>query len=126
MLLSALAVGTGAFIGACVRWALGLGLNAFFPAIPLGTLVANLSGGFLAGVAAALFMQLPAIAPEWRLFVLTGFLGGLTTFSTFSVEVFALIAREQWWMAMGAASLHLLGSLLLTGLGFYTVYLLRG
>src|SRR5262245_19644491 len=114
-------IGIGAALGAWLRWVLGLWLNAVFTAIPLGTLAANLIGGYLVGVAVMVFHLNTSIAPEWRLFAVTGFLGGLTTFSSFSAEVVALIRSEAWAMAAAAASLHLFGSLLMTGLGIYTI-----
>lgn len=121
-----LSVGVGAAVGAWLRWWLGLKLNPLFPTVPLGTLAANLIGGFLVGLAIAFFNQHPGVPPETRLLVITGFLGGLTTFSTFSAEVVNLIGREQYLWALGAASAHLGGSLLLTGLGIITFKLLSG
>lgn len=115
--LPVLAVFGGAGCGALLRWWLGGWLNPVFPTIPLGTVAANLIGGFLVGVASAFFAHNSALAPEWRLLVITGFLGGLTTFSTFSAEVVTLIGRQEHWWALGAASLHLFGSLVLTGFG---------
>ena len=112
-----LAVGGGAAIGAWLRWGLGIALNPVFPTLPLGTLAANLIGGLLVGLAGAFFSHHGGLAPEWRLLVITGFLGGLTTFSTFSAEVVALIARQQYGWAFGTASLHLAGSLMLTAVG---------
>ena len=120
------AIGIGAALGAWLRWGLGLWLNATFASVPLGTLAANLSGGYLVGVAVAFFAQHPGLAPEWRLFAITGFLGALTTFSTFSAEVFTLISRGQAGWAVATAGLHLLGSLAMTGLGVWTYSLLRG
>jgi len=122
--LSILAVFGGAGCGALLRWALGGWLNPLFPAIPLGTLAANLVGGLLIGLAAAFFASNAALAPEWRLLVVTGFLGGLTTFSTFSMEVVALIARHEYLWALGAAGAHLFGSLALTGVGFLVAHAL--
>ena len=84
---------------------------------PLGTLAANLLGGLLVGVASSFFLHNSSLAPEWRLLVITGFMGGLTTFSTFSVEVVSLLARQQFLWALGAASVHLFGSLAMTALG---------
>ena len=114
---STLAVFGGAGCGALLRWWLGGWLNPIFPTIPLGTLAANLIGGLLVGVASAFFAHNTALPPEWRLLIITGFMGGLTTFSTFSVEVVTLIGRQEHWWALGAASVHLVGSLILTGIG---------
>ena len=115
--LPILAVFGGAGCGALLRWQLGLQLNSVFPTLPLGTLTANLIGGLLVGLASAWFTHHGGLAPELRLLVITGFLGGLTTFSTFSAEVVTLIARQEYAWALGTASLHLLGSLALTALG---------
>lgn len=119
------AIGIGAAVGAWLRWGLGLALNALYPAIPLGTLAANLLGGYLIGLALAWFALHPGLAPEWRLLIVTGFLGGLTTFSTFSAEVFTLLARSQVGLAITAMGLHVAGSLSMTGLGVLTIKLLR-
>jgi CrcB protein len=115
------AVGLGAALGAWLRWLLGVRLNPLFPTVPLGTLAANLVGGYLVGVAVAFFAQNEGLSPEWRLFAITGFLGGLTTFSTFSAEVVTLLSRGQLSWAMATAFAHLAGSLLLTALGIATV-----
>ena len=112
-----LAVGIGAALGAWLRWALGYLLNALFPALPPGTLAANLIGGFLIGVAVAYFAAHPHLAPEWRLFAITGFLGGLTTFSTFSAESVSLLQQARYAMAASHTALHLAGSLLATFAG---------
>lgn len=111
------AIGVGAALGAWLRWGLGLLLNPVFPTMPLGTLTANLLGGYLIGVAITYFAHNASLPPEVRLFAITGFLGGLTTFSTFSGEVFTLLSRGQYAWALGAAGTHLLGSLTMTGLG---------
>lgn len=121
-----LSVGVGAALGAWLRWWLGVKLNPAFPTLPLGTLAANLIGGYLVGIAIAYFNQHPGLPPEVRLLVITGFLGGLTTFSTFSAEVVSLFGREEYLWAFGAASAHLIGSLLLTALGIMTVKWLVG
>jgi CrcB protein len=121
-----LAIGFGAAFGAWLRWGLGLWLNPLFPTLPYGTLAANLIGGYLVGVAIAYFAQHPGLPPEWRLFAITGFLGGLTTFSTFSAEVFTLISRNQLGWALTSASAHLFGSLAMTALGVWTFKLIRG
>jgi fluoride exporter len=115
------AIGFGAAVGAWLRWGLGLWLNPLFPTMPLGTLAANLIGGYLVGAAVTVFHLHVDLAPEIRLLLITGFLGGLTTFSTFSAEVVALIQRSEYAWAAGAASLHLFGSLLMTGLGIWTI-----
>ena len=114
------AVALGAVAGAWLRWMLGLGLNALFVPIPPGTLSANLIGGYVIGVAVALFTQVPGLAPEWRLFIITGFCGGLTTFSTFSAEITALLQREQFALFAGAIAAHVFGSLSMTLLGIYS------
>jgi fluoride exporter len=111
------AVSIGASLGALLRWWLGMTLNAHFPAIPPGTLAANLLGGYVVGVAMALFATYTAVAPEWRLLVITGFCGGLTTFSTFSAEVVALVQLNRFVSAAGAILVHVSGSLVMTLLG---------
>ena len=116
-----LATGCGAFLGACLRYLLGLGLNSIFPTIPMGTLAANLLGGLIMGVTMALFTQFQALAPELRLFVTTGFLGGLTTFSTFSAETVTLLLRREYAWSFGIIGLHLIGTLGMTLLGFFCV-----
>ena len=126
MVLSFAAVGLGAAIGAWLRWGLGLWLNPLAPSLPLGTLAANLIGGYLIGLAIAYFAQHPGLSPEARLFVITGFLGGLTTFSTFSAEVFTLLSRAQYAMGLLAVGAHLIGSLAMTGLGVWTFRFLKG
>lgn len=90
-----------------MRWWLGLTLNSYFPSIPRGTLVANLIGGYIIGVAVAFFASSTSLAPEWRLFIITGFCGGLTTFSTFSSEILALLQQGQSFGACSAAVLIL-------------------
>ncbi len=111
------AVGVGAAVGAWLRWVLGQFLNALFPAIPPGTLAANLVGGYVVGAAIAYFSQAPGVAPEWRLLIITGFCGGLTTFSTFSAELATLLAAGRWTLLAGAVALHVGGSLAMTLLG---------
>ena len=112
-----MAVGIGAVLGAWLRWALGLGLNTVLPNLPLGTLVANLAGGFVIGVAVEAFVQHPVLAPEIRLFLITGFLGSLTTFSAFSAESVAMLQRGQFGWATLHIVLHLAGSIIMTVLG---------
>ena len=117
--LSMLVVFGGAGCGALLRWWLGGLLNPVFPTLPLGTLAANLIGGLLVGAASAYFTQHTSLPTEWRLLVITGFLGGLTTFSTFSLEVVTLIGRQEYAWALGTAGAHLFGSLALTMLGIF-------
>ena len=119
------AISVGASLGALLRWWLGLMLNPYFPAIPPGTLTANLIGGYVVGVAVAFFATYAAIAPEWRLLVITGFCGGLTTFSTFSAELVTLMQQGRLLWALGAAAAHLIGSVLMTLAGIGTVLWLR-
>lgn len=112
-----LAVGGGAAAGAWLRWWLGLLLNPVFPTLPLGTLAANLLGGWLMGLALGFMSHFEALTPELRLFVTTGFLGGLTTFSTFSAETATLITREQYGWTAALVAGHVVGSVLMTLLG---------
>ncbi len=114
--LSLLAVGSGAAVGAWLRWGLGLLFNPVFPTLPLGTLAANLLGGFIMGVAMAVAEPL-GLTPATRLFVTTGFLGGLTTFSTFSAETVTLFFRLEYGWSCVAIVAHVAGSLLMTGTG---------
>lgn len=116
------AVGAGAVLGAWLRWGLGLMLNV--SAFPFGTLVANLLGGFLVGLALAIFVITPPQS-ELRLFIMTGALGGLTTFSTFSAEAFTLLQKQQYAVASIHVFSHVLGSLAMTALGFWIVYSLK-
>lgn len=117
MSTAVLAIGLGAALGAVLRWLLGLWLNALWPSVPPGTLAANLIGGYLVGVAIVFFLQHADLPPAWRLFVITGFLGGLTTFSTFSAEVTRLLLDGRLGVALLAMAAHLLGSLLATWAG---------
>jgi fluoride exporter len=126
MLNSILAISAGASLGAVLRWLLGMSLNAMFPTVPPGTLAANLIGGFFIGLAIPVFINNPWLASEWRFFVITGFLGSLTTFSTFSAEVTTLLQQGRWFWAVGAISVHVLGSLIMTMLGLATASALKG
>jgi len=119
--LNFLAVGLGAALGAWCRWLLGLALNPLFIALPLGTLAANVIGGYLVGVAVGVFHLNTHFPLAWKLFAITGFLGGLTTFSTFSAEVVERLLAGQPAMAIGLAMVHLAGSLTATWLGLLTV-----
>jgi CrcB protein len=118
---SILAIAIGAALGALLRWHLGNRLNSLFPFLPPGTLVANLIGAYVIGVAMAFFSSYPAISPEWRLLVVTGFCGGLTTFSTFSWEIADLLRQGQLLRGAGAIAGHVFGSLLMTFAGIGTV-----
>ena len=118
-------IAAGASIGALLRWALASRFNPASPQLPLGTLTANLLGGYLVGVAVAYFAQRPDLPIEVRLFVITGFLGGLTTFSTFSAEVITQLQNGQPLAAVLTALTHMLGSFALTALGIATVAWLR-
>lgn len=116
-----LAVGTGAAIGAWLRWGLGVGLNTLLPNLPLGTLVANLVGGFFIGAVVEWFVQQGPLPPELRLFLITGLLGGLTTFSSFSAEAVGLLTAARYgWMALLVSS-HVIGSIAMTVMGMLFV-----
>ena len=121
-MLPVIAICIGASLGALARWGLGLWLNPV-ALLPLGTLAANLLGGYLVGICVAVFSALPQLDPVWRLTLVTGFLGALTTFSSFSAEVVAMLMQQRYALALGTAALHLLGSLLLTVAGIKTASL---
>jgi len=118
--LSWAAVGLGAALGAWLRWALATWLNTITAQVQLGTLLANLAGGYLIGLLLGLFGAMPNLAPEWRLFAITGFLGGLTTFSTFSGEAMVLLQRQEYGWALAHSALHLVGSIACCIAGFAT------
>lgn len=117
MLRAILVISIGSSLGALLRWVLGIRLNALYPAIPPGTLAANTIGGFVVGLAVAYFADMRDLSPEWRLLVITGFCGGLTTFSTFSAEVVALLQEGDLPRAAAAIGLHLVASFAATILG---------
>ena len=125
MLYSIVAISIGASLGALLRWVFALFLNASTPSVPLGTLLANLLGGFLIGLAVAFFEQHQDLSPEWRLFVITGFLGGLTTFSTFSAEVTRMIQDGSLITAFTTILLHVVGSLAMTFVGIYLFKIIK-
>lgn len=108
-----------------LRWLLGLALNPLFPTLPLGTLAANLLGGYCIGLAVSVFAAIPSIGAEWRLLIITGFLGALTTFSTFSAEVVSLLQHGRVFWAGSTVVLHVCGSLAMTFLGMGTFALVR-
>jgi len=116
-MLAVMAICIGASLGALARWQMGLWLNA---ALPWGTLAVNLIGGYLVGVCVGVFQAMPQIDPLWRLALVTGFLGALTTFSSFSAEVVSMIEQQRYALALGTAAVHLFGSLLLTFAGIRT------
>lgn len=120
------AVGAGAAVGAWLRWWFGMLLNPVFPTLPLGTLAANLLGGYLMGMAMVIFAEHPGLPPEARLLLATGFLGGLTTFSTFSAETVTLLLRAQYAWAAGIIGVHVAGSVIATLLGIWSVRFLKG
>lgn len=122
--MSWLAVGLGAALGAWFRWGLGLWLNTMQSSVQAGTLAANLIGGYLVGLAMAFFTAHAGISPEWRLFAVTGFLGGLTTFSTFSAESVILLQRGDYVWALAHSALNLFGSILfcIAGIATYKAF----
>lgn len=119
------AVGTGAALGAWGRWLLSLALNPMFAFVPFGTLVANLVGGYLMGLAVGVFSIGYVASTEWRLFITTGFLGGLTTFSAFSAEAVGLLSEQQYGWAAAHMFGHLIGSLVMTGAGILTIHFIK-
>ena len=119
MFQSIFLVSAGAAIGASLRWGLGLWLNSLFSSLEFGTLVANFIGCFLMGILVAVFWMFPQFSPEWRLFLVTGFLGALTTFSSFSGEVIELFFKEEWGNGLFVLVSHLVGCLIFTVLGIY-------
>jgi len=123
--MSIFAISLGASLGALLRWVLGVQLNALYPSLPPGTLAANLIGGYVIGLAMAFFANHPTLSPEWRLFVITGFLGGLTTFSTFSAEVVTQLMAGRVPAALATIAAHVVGSVFMTLLGVGTIAWLR-
>ena len=123
MYLSILAVGIGGAAGSLLRWLLGIRLNGILPALPLGTLASNVIAGYVIGVAVAYFARHPGVAPEWRLFIITGLMGGLSTFSTFSAEVVQRLQDGRLGWAAGEIAIHVCASLAMTLLGIGTVVL---
>jgi CrcB protein len=125
MFLSITAVAVGGALGSLLRWLLSVRLNNALPNLPLGTLASNLIAGYIVGLAIAFFTRRPDLEPAWRLFVITGLMGGLSTFSTFSAELTAHLQSGRFAWAVGEAAIHLLGSVAMTVLGFATVALFR-
>ena len=124
MIKSLIAIAVGGSAGSILRWLLSLRLNALFPALPPGTLTVNLVGGFIIGAAMAFFLRNPELDPAWKLLIITGFCGGLTTFSTFSLEIVTMMQSGNYLWAMTSVFTHVLGSLLMTFAGFWLVSLL--
>lgn len=123
MIKSLLVIAIGASLGAWLRWLLGVKFNALFPTVPPGTLIANMIGGYIIGLAIAFLSATPSLSPEWRLLIITGFCGGLTTFSTFSAETVELIQEGRFSWAIGAIVLHVMGSLAMTAAGLLSYQL---
>ena len=117
----ALAICLGACVGALARWRLGLWLNTQGALLPWGTLAANVIGGYLIGLCVGVFQAIPQLDPVWRLALVTGFLGALTTFSSFSAEVIAMLQDQRFGQALGWCAIHLLGSLCMTWLGLQSI-----
>lgn len=124
MLKPLLAVMLGGSVGCVLRWWFGMRFNAFFPNLPPGTLLVNLIGGFVIGGAMAWFIKNPSLDPAWRLLIITGLCGGLTTFSTFTAELMTLLQTGKYLWAMGSALVHVIGSLLMSFAGFALINLL--
>ena len=122
---SILAIFCGAGLGALLRAGFNLATVGLVSTLPLGTFISNMVGGYMVGIAVAFFGNNPSLSPEWKLFVITGFLGGLTTFSSFSAEVVGFMQRGEVTWALGTALLHLVGSLILTFLGILTYQALK-
>ncbi|PVZ20052.1 MULTISPECIES: fluoride efflux transporter CrcB [unclassified Pseudomonas] len=121
MYSSLFAVIIGGSAGCVLRWVMGLRFNSLFPYMPMGTLFVNLIGGFVIGGAMAFFSRYPNLDPAWRVLITTGFCGGLTTFSTFSAEVVTMLQQGRYGWALATALVHVIGSLLMTILGFALV-----
>jgi CrcB protein len=126
VLTSILVISIGAALGALLRWYFAARFNQMFPQLPPGTLAANLLGGYLIGIAMAVFLAFPSLSPQWRLLTVTGFLGGLTTFSTFSAEVVTALLEGQGLWALWTVASHVIGSVVMTLLGVFTIRGLRG
>lgn len=125
VLNSILAIALGSVLGGLCRWGLGLKLNSLFPSIPPGTLAANLIAGYIVGLAVAYFARVHDLPPEWQLLIITGFCGGLSTFSSFSAEIVGLLQRGLYPWAFGAIAIHVVGSLIMTFAGIATVAWLK-
>ena len=126
MYLSILAIGLGGALGSVLRWSLGLRMNGLFPELPLGTLAANIIAGYVIGVAIAFFSRMPTLSHDWRLFVVTGLMGGLSTFSTFSAEVVSHLQNGRLGWAAGEIAIHVGASVAMTVLGIATIAVVMG
>lgn len=124
MVKSMLAVMVGGAVGCALRWLIGVRFNALFPNLPPGTLIVNLAGGLIIGMALALLLKNPQLDPMWKLMIVTGFCGGLTTFSTFSAEIILLLQSGNYLWAMLSVMTHVIGSLLMTFAGFALITML--
>lgn len=124
MLKTLMAIAVGGSAGSILRWLLSMRLNAIFPSLPPGTLTVNLVGGFIIGGAMAYFLRNPELDTAWKLLIITGFCGGLTTFSTFSMEIVGLMQSGNYLWAMISVFTHVIGSLLMTFAGFWLISLL--
>ncbi|MCQ9616232.1 fluoride efflux transporter CrcB [Paenalcaligenes niemegkensis] len=122
MIESIALIGLGGALGAILRWCLSIGLNSIFPPLPLGTLSANVIGAYLIGIAVSIIGALPDLNPLWRLFIITGFLGGLTTFSSFTAEIMLLIQQGRLYGALAGIGIHVVGSLVFMAFGIATVH----
>lgn len=124
MIKSVIAIMIGGAIGCVIRWLLGVRLNALFPTLPPGTLLVNLLGGFIIGGAMVYFLRHPQLDPAWKLLIMTGLCGGMTTFSTFSLEIMSLLQAGNYLWAMASVLIHVVGSLLMVFAGFWVVSLI--
>lgn len=125
LLKSILAIALGSTVGGLLRWFLSLKFNSMFT-LPLGTLLSNLIAGYIIGVAIGYFSNTPQLSPEWRLFIITGFCGGLSTFSTFSAEIIQFFQKGELFWGLSTIAIHVIGSLLMTAIGLASYQWLRG
>ncbi|MEM6160505.1 fluoride efflux transporter CrcB [Erwinia sp. P6884] len=124
MIKSVIAIMIGGAVGCVIRWLLGVRLNAVFPSLPPGTLVVNLLGGFIIGGAMVFFLRHPQLDPAWKLLIMTGLCGGMTTFSTFSLEIMSLLQSGDYLWAMASVLIHVIGSVLMAFAGFWLMSLI--
>ncbi|WP_428945353.1 fluoride efflux transporter CrcB [Pantoea sp. FN060301] len=124
MIKSVIAIMIGGAAGCVIRWLVGVRLNALFPNLPPGTLVVNLLGGFIIGGAMLFFLRHPQLDPAWKLLIMTGLCGGMTTFSTFSLEIMSLLQSGSYLWAMASVLIHVVGSVLMAFAGFWLMSLI--